>query len=169
MMVALLTIALAAHTSPTVEEGGATPATIANIDACRKIEANSARLECFDKAAAALDTAITERKIYFADKAQVVAARRSLFGLQLRDIDLFHLGNENEIDQIDLVVVSAKQDADGNWRCKMTNGTEWLQTDSIGLGRFPKAGSKATIRRASLGSFKMSVDGQPGVRARRLL
>ena len=49
----------------------------------------------------------------------------------------------------------------------MQDGAVWRQIDDEFLSRAPHAGSAIVIRRAMLGSYMLSVDGQPGVRAHR--
>jgi hypothetical protein len=43
----------------------------------------------------------------------------------------------------------------------------WRQIDDEFLSRSPHPGSAIVIRKAMLGSYMLSVDGQPGVRAHR--
>lgn len=147
----------------------ATPATVAAIDACRKIADPAGRLACFDKAAADLDAAIASKSVYVVDKTEVKRTRRSLFGLPLPQMGTL-LGGEdqNAVTQVELVARSVDQDMDGNWRIAMEDGSVWQQTDGVALGAPPHPGSKVLVKRAALGSFKMGIDGHGAVRAKRL-
>ena len=49
----------------------------------------------------------------------------------------------------------------------MAHGARWTQTDDNIIARRPRANDKVIIKRAALGSFRLSVGGQPGVKAKR--
>jgi hypothetical protein len=49
----------------------------------------------------------------------------------------------------------------------MQDGAVWRQIDDEFLSRDPHPGSAVVIRKAMMGSFMLSVDKQPGVRAHR--
>jgi hypothetical protein len=63
-------------------------------------------------------------------------------------------------------VKSARADAYGHWTIVLEDGAVWRQIEGE-LGRDPHAGSKVTIHRAALGSFKMSIDGEPTIKVHR--
>jgi hypothetical protein len=50
----------------------------------------------------------------------------------------------------------------------LEDGARWTQTDSTRVNRTPKAGMKARIRRAAMGSFFVNIDGQLAIRMKRL-
>jgi hypothetical protein len=75
----------------------------------------------------------------------------------------------------DLVVIEIQQsvtgigrNAEGGWTVKLADGSSWSQTDDVPIALPPRRGDKVTIRRRTLGAFAMSVNGQPGVRVRRI-
>jgi len=154
-------------------EAARKPEVVANLSACRSISGAAERLSCYDKAAAALDSAVEQRQITMFDRAAVRAARRSLFGLDLQSFPLFGGDKEKEkaerIDTLEAVVASAAMNGAGKWVVKLREGATWTQIDNNQLVQWPKAGSKVLIKRASLGSFMMRVDGQPGIRVKRSL
>lgn len=168
---ALATAALSAAPALADAGKGPPPAAVAAVGRCRAITDAGDRLACFDKAAAELDGALAARTLYVVEKAEVKRTRRSLFGLSLRGLGLFGGDDKdgNEVTQVELVARSASQDVDGNWRVVMEDGSVWAQTDQFALGRPPRAGSKVLIKQAAFGSFKMSIDGHPAVRAKRVL
>ena len=55
----------------------------------------------------------------------------------------------------------------GRWRLELENGQIWETIESAD-GRLPQAGASISIRKASLGSFLLSVDDRAGLRARRI-
>jgi len=138
---------------------------------CRAITDEHARLACFDAAVARFEAAAASRDVVVVDRRQIRETRRSLFGLNLPSLPFFGGGDAEdkaeEVNQIEGVAAAASQDGAGNWVIRLQEGGTWRQTDGTLLGRRPRAGSKVVVRRATMGSFMMRIDGQPGVRAKR--
>ena len=65
-----------------------------------------------------------------------------------------------------LQIASIRTRADGRGVFTMSNGQIWVQVDGQ-TPRRVRAGDQATIRRAALGSFLMSLPHGPAVRVRR--
>jgi hypothetical protein len=133
---------------------------------CRKIADDTQRLACYDAAEDALAKADQTGDLVSLDRAQRNQVRRQAFGLTLPSIDLFEHG-EGQLQSVKATVASARQDAQGRWTFVMQDGQVWRQTDDEFLSHDPHTGSAVEISRAMLGSFMLSVDGQPGVRAHR--
>jgi hypothetical protein len=132
---------------------------------CRAVADPAARLACFDRSVAALDTAETNKVVVVIDQQQVRETRRGLFGVSLPNTGLF--GNGNDLPQIETTLTSASVDDSGRWSFVLADGVRWTQTDDYIIARRPRTGDKVIIKRAALGSFRLSVGGQPGVKARR--
>ena len=137
----------------------------AAVTQCRGVAAPAARLACFDEAVAALDIAETNKVVIVIDERQVRETRRSLFGVSLPDTGLF--GNGNDLPQIETTLKSASVDDSGRWSFVLADAARWTQTDDYIIARRPRAGDTVIIKRAALGSFRLSVGGQPGVKAKR--
>jgi len=148
----------------------ARPKPLRDLQACRDVMDNTARLACLDKAASAIDSAIKSQQVYFIDKAEAAATRRSIFGLTLPHLKLF--GDKDDsadlITSIDSVIRSASQGRDGNWTVLLEDNSVWQQTDALPFAIDPKRGARVSVKRAALGSFKMRVSEQPPVRVRRI-
>ena len=136
---------------------------------CRALTDDSARLQCFDAAAATLQQQAESRELVVVDSKQIQETKRGLFGLDIPNLNPFGGGGEavDEIKSIESVVRSAMQDGDGRWVLTLEDGSTWAQTDSYPLAVNPKRGHKVKVVKASMGSYMMRVNGQPGVRARR--
>ena len=103
------------------------------------------------------------------DRAQRSAVRRQAFGFSLPSLAIFDRGEKpDEVNRVIETVASAHHGLEGRWVLRMQDGAVWRQTDDADLGRRPHAGSKALIKRAALGSFMIEIDGQAGIRARRV-
>jgi hypothetical protein len=144
------------------------PAAIQNLLDCRKIAEAADRLACFDKASAAMEQAETSGDLVSLDRAQRRAARRQAFGLPLPSLSFLDRGERpEEADRIIAKVASAEQNPYGRWTIKLDDGAVWRQIDDNTVDRPPHPGSTAEIRRASLGSFTMKLDGQFPIRVHR--
>jgi hypothetical protein len=155
-------IALAAKPAPTTA-----PAVQAVVD-CRKIEDSAQRLACYDAATDNLTKATSSGDLVTLDRQQRTAVRKQAFGFTLPALSMFDVGEKSEtMDRIDEVLASARQDAQGRWTFVMQDGAIWRQIDDEFLSRDPHPGSAVVISKAMMGSFMLSVDKQPGVRAHR--
>jgi hypothetical protein len=139
---------------------------------CRAIAEDAARLQCFDSAAAALQTATERREVVVVDRQQVRESRRRLFGLALPRLPIFGGGDDDDdeaddIDHIESNIVSAHQVGYGRWVVRLEDGSTWAQTDDTPIAARPRTGQTVRVNRGVLGSFIMRVNGQPGVRVRR--
>lgn len=138
---------------------------------CRAITAADARLECFDKAAAALDTAIATKEIAIVDRQEVRKAQRSLFGFTIPRIALFGGGDDKEpreeFTEINTTITSVTPIANGRVQLKLAEGDAvWATTEPMAFP--PKIGRKVRIRRGALGNYFIAVDGERSVRGMRV-
>ena len=134
---------------------------------CRGVADNAARLACYDAAAANIGQAEEKGDIVVIDRAQAQKAHREAFGLHVPSLDFVTKAlKPEEVDQIRARVTSARADAYGKWTFVLEDGAVWRQIAGD-LLRDPKAGSTVEIKRGAIGSFKMSVDGQPTIKVHR--
>lgn len=142
-------------------------AVIQQLLACRAMSDGAARLACYDAAAGRMGEAEAKGDIVVIDRAQAQQAHREAFGLHVPSLGFVTRALAPEdVDQIQGVVKSARADAYGKWTFQLQDGAVWRQIDGE-LFRDPKPGQNVVIRRAALGSFKMSVDGQPTIKVHR--
>ncbi|HYI48313.1 MAG TPA: hypothetical protein VEX35_07610 [Allosphingosinicella sp.] len=140
---------------------------------CRSIAEPQARLQCFDAAAAALQTAQERREVVVIDRQQVREGRRRLFGLALPRIPIFGGGDSggdddpDEVRTVEGVVASASQDSLGHWMVVLQDDAVWVQTDNNTLALRPRPGHRVVVNRGVMGGFMMRVNNQPGIRVRR--
>ncbi|HEX2764507.1 MAG TPA: hypothetical protein VHM92_11795 [Allosphingosinicella sp.] len=135
---------------------------------CRAIADDAARLACFDTAARKLEEAANQRQLVVVDRKQIQETKRNLFGLDIPNLNPFGGGaDEEEVKSIEGVVATAVQEGDGRWVVVLKEGGTWAQTDNNALALRPRPGQKVKIVKASLGTYMMRVNGQPGVRAKR--
>lgn len=135
---------------------------------CRKLADDKARLACYDAAVDALGRQLAEGKVVAVDHAQVQQVRRQAFGFALPSLSLFdRSGKPEEMSEVVLTVDSAQRMGDGKWLLRLEGGQVWRQIDTGDFSRDPKPGSKATIKKAMLGSYMMMIGGHSPVRVHR--
>ncbi len=147
------------------------PEVFTKLVECRAIVDNVARLECFDRQAAVLDAAERNAEVVVVDRQQVRKVGKTLFGLPVPAVgSLFGRDDKqqgvDDITQIESTLKSVSTTTYGKLVFVLEDGARWVQTESISI-RTPKAGQLIKIKKAALGSFFASVNGQPGIRVRR--
>lgn len=137
---------------------------------CRKIATDAQRLACFDGSVRLLDEAEARRDVVVADREQQRAAAQSAFGYGGPPLPKARAAKvpREEIQQLTTKAVSVSRNPFGQLVVVLEGGAAWQQTDQEFVGGRPRVGSTIVIKRAALGSYKMSIDGQIAVRARRI-
>src|SRR5690606_26183898 len=112
--------------------------------------------------------AMQNRDIVMMDRQQIRSTRRTLFGLQLPDIELFGGGDDDEAKQLETRLASVGRNGDGRWLLALEDGARWQQIDDRLVAVAPGPGDPVVIRRASMGTYMMRIRGQPGIRVKRI-
>lgn len=162
--------ALVAAPAAAVAQVGQPPAALTELTRCRNLVQDEARLRCYDAAAGALANATSSGSLILVDKEDVKRTRRSLFGLSLPKMPFFggDASAEEEVEEINAKVRSARVGRDDKWLVELDSGGAWQATEAVTRQSPPKAGDSARIRKASLGGFLLSVEGRRSVRAMRV-
>ena len=146
----------------------ARPALLEGLLACRAITATDARLDCFDAAATAFDTAEQQGEVTVIDRVQARETRTRLFGLDLDTANLFgRLRQDDPVDAIETTLVSARQDGHEQWILTLADGSTWRQIDGDRVTGRTSPGASIRIRQGAVGSYLLSVAGSRSVRVRR--
>ena len=145
----------------------ARPKAFDDVVACKLIESPEQRLACYDQNVSVLDAAQKNNEIILTDKAAVKEAQRGLFGFQIPKLKIFGSGGD-DVAEIEAIVKSVTANRAGQLTIVLEDNARWQQLDSKILNREPKAGSKARIRLATMGSYLVSFDGGPAVRMKRI-
>jgi hypothetical protein len=146
----------------------ASPAVVQSLLDCRKQADNAERLACYDKAAAAMESATASGDLVSIDREQRRAARRQAFGFTLPSLSFLERGEKpEEADRITATVARANLDANGKWIIQLEDGAVWRQTEVQDLGREPRKGSKVVITKGLMGGYFLTIDGQGAGKARR--
>lgn len=144
------------------------PEILDRVVACRQIAAETARLACYDAAVGRLDQAQREGDVVVVDRSQVREARRQLFGFQVPSISLFDQGEKPEaVDSIETTLTRAVVAGENKWVFTLADESVWRQIDSERVNFRNRPGETVRVRRASLGSYLMTIGSSRAVRVRR--
>lgn len=142
--------------------------------ACRAIAADAERLACFDRVSAALVTAAEEGDLSVVNREEVRKTRRTLFGFALPDLGIFGRGDKakdkDEADEIEILnttVASSRSTRDG-LEVTTAEGAVWLISSPPRRLMTPRPGQSVELRGGSLTSYFIRINGQAGVKARRI-
>jgi hypothetical protein len=141
------------------------------IDRCRQITDPTQRLACYDSAAGALVTAAKSGAVAVVDQNEIRKARHSLFGFTLPRIPFFS-GDDTADEaqrQLDSTITSVQALNNGYYRIVIAdNNAVWETSESNISFDVPRRGQKITIVRGALGNYFLRINGQVGVRGRRV-
>lgn len=127
---------------------------------CRKLAEDSARLACYDKAAAAMDKAEAGGDIVVVDRQQARAARRQAFGFNLSALSIFDkAATKEELNAIDGKVRYGGHGPDGRWVITLEDGSVWREIGDMEPNLDPRPGAAAHISRGSMGSYFIKISG----------
>lgn len=136
---------------------------------CRSIAADAERLACFDRAVAALDAAERAGEVVVLDRAQVRETNRQLFGFEITNpfAGRSNAAPEPVLEAVETTLASAGSSGEGKWIFRLANGSEWRQIDSGEVRFRNRADEPVRVRRASLGSYMLTIGNSRAVRVRR--
>ena len=167
-LIAAAIAALCAGVSVATPELGVAP-IIQHLKDCRAKTDDHERLVCYDAVVSDLIAGAQQGSVMVVDREQARAVRRQAFGFDLSALSIFdRMEKPAEINRVTATVKSAYQHADGRWVLEMQDGAVWEQTDDEPVQHPAKAGSKAEIRKAALGSYFLNLDGQRAIHAKRV-
>ena len=148
------------------DEAAQPPAVYQTVVDCKAVADPGARLACYDRTVAAMDTARRGNDLVVTDRAAIREARRGLFGLSLPRIKLFGDGGDEEIKEINGTLSAVRYASDGMPIFVLEDGARWKQTD--GRTSFAKSGDPIRIHRTAMGGYMANIKGEVGVRVIRL-
>jgi hypothetical protein len=144
---------------------------VSAIDRCRQMTDATQRLACYDSAAAALVKATTAGDVSVVDRSEVRRVRRSLFGFSMPRLPFFSgdtTADETQ-NRLESTITSVQALNNGYFRIVIAdNKAVWETTDSNISFDPPRPGQKITILRGPLGSYFLRINGQVGVRGKRV-
>lgn len=144
---------------------------IAALGACRAMTDAAQRLACFDRTSSVLIKATDSGEVSVVDRGQMRQARRSLFGFSMPRLPFFD-GDRSAADdkpELDSTVTWVRAIGNGRYQLRIADGNAMWETleTSIAMDE-PRRGQKIVIKRGPLGSYILRLEGQRGVKGRRI-
>lgn len=164
-----VTVAVVCATSASARraQDNGTPQSVDKLLACRQVADSAARLACYDGEIAKVATSLASKDLVVIDRERARAAGRSLFGFSIPNFGGL-LGSGGDVQSIDGKVSAVARNSDGGWMLQLDDGSSWSQTDDSILGLPPRKGDTVRVKRGVMGSFFLSVGGQPAMKAKRV-
>lgn len=141
---------------------------------CRLIVANPERLACFDAVSSQILTAAEEGDLSVVDRDEVRKTRRKLFGFSLPDFGIFGGGNKarekdkaDEIEILNTTIAGSRSTRDG-LEITTAEGAVWFIDNPPRRLFSPKPGQPVEFRKGTLGSYFVRINGQGGVKGKRI-
>jgi len=131
------------------------------------------RLACYDSAATVILSASAEGEVRIVERKELRETRRSLFGFALPDLGIFGKsdkndpGQEKEFTTLETTITSVRRTPD-SYILVTKEGAEWQLDDVPARLMPPKPGHLLEIRKGALSSYFLRIDGQKGVKGRRV-
>lgn len=170
--------ALAALAAPASAQESATPVPLSAVSQCRAIQPDAERLACFDREVAALEDAVRRKDVRLISRADLERTRRGLFGFSLPRIGLFGGGRDEtddepdelaELEMLTSTITEVRATGPDSWLFRIADGRAlWQISNAPSRLRPPQPGQPVVFQRATLGSYFIRLNGQIGVKGRRV-
>lgn len=141
-----------------------------SLKTCQAILDNSQRLACFDQAVGAMVTASDAGDVQVVDREDVRQTRRSLFGFNLPDLGIFG-GSEEDAQEEELfttTITRVRYESARKARITTEEGAVWEMKNIPPRLRQIEPGDEVEFKTAALGYYFLRIDGQMGVKGRRV-
>ena len=142
---------------------------LAALRACKAQADPAARLACYDAAAAEVIAATDGGQLKIIDQAEIRRTRRGLFGFSLPDLGLFGGGDdEPDMDMLETSITSVRYTGDDAFLFKTKEGATWQVLNAPSRLREVHSGDTVVFKKAAMGSYFIRIDGQLGVKGKRV-
>lgn len=155
------------------EKNGDDSAYLAALRSCQAQMSDAARLACFDKAVATIVAASDRGEVRVVDREAVRQTRRKLFGFSIPDFGIFggskaDAKEEQEVQILQTTIAKVRPSDNAGWIVVTAEGAVW-QIDNVPARLLsPKVGQPLEIRAGALSAYFLRINGQPGVKGRRI-
>ncbi|MFY8048152.1 MAG: hypothetical protein ACOVNS_04970 [Erythrobacter sp.] len=132
------------------------------------------RLACYDTAVAAMVAASSEGEVRVVDREEVRQTRRKLFGFALPDLGIF--GGKDDKDDPEQAeefttlqtTIAGVRAINGKYVLTTAEGAQWQLDEMPARLMKPKVGQPVEIKAGALSSYFLRINGQGGVKGRRV-
>lgn len=132
------------------------------------------RLACYDTAVAAVVSASTEGEVRVVDAEAVRETRRKLFGFALPDLGIFggkgdkvDAEEEEEFTTLNTTIAGVRG-VGQTYVLTIAEGAQWQLDELPARLMKPRVGQTIEIKKGALSSYFLRINGQKGVKGRRV-
>jgi hypothetical protein len=143
---------------------------LAALKACREIKDEDDRLACYDAKVGAMVSASEAGDVKIVDRDDVRRTRRQLFGFTVPDLDILE-GDEQDketSEMLETTITSARQLTSKAWRFTTAEGAVWEISNAPTRLAAIKANDKVIFKKAAMGYYFIRINGQMGVKGKRI-
>lgn len=167
-LVAAAIMLVPANLAAQESETGPTSDYLERLESCQQIALDSERLACFDAAVGNIVTASEAGEVQVIDQETARATRRSLFGLSLPDLGIFGEDDDDDDDELfSTTIVSYRQFDRSGIRFTTAENAVW-QMRNVPRRLRIKEGDEVEFKKASFGTYYIRINGQLGVKGKRV-
>lgn len=142
---------------------------LASLRACKSQADPALRLACYDAASAEVIAAADGGQLKIVDQAEIRRTRRGLFGFSLPDLGLFGGGDDApDMDMLETSISSVRYTNDDAFLFKTKEGATWQVLNAPSRLREVHSGDTVVFKKAAMGSYFIRIDGQMGVKGKRV-
>ncbi len=143
---------------------------IEQLKACSTIKDKDDRLDCYDTKVGAMVSASEAGDVRIVDREDVRRTRRQLFGFTVPDLDILE-GDEQDketSEMLETTISGARQLTNKAWRFTTVENAVWEISNAPARLAAIKAGDMVMFKKASLGFYFIRINGQMGVKGKRI-
>ncbi len=169
-VIALLMLAALTAPGSAYAASGTSAALVNKLLACRRVSGNSARLHCFDQAAAALAGPARVSSVSDAAVKEAVSPRKT-FGLSSSAIVAREVAagtRPKTVSKITERITALRTGPDGRVIYDLANGQVWRELVADGYAPPVRVGEAVRISRGWLGSYWMQAPSGQGCKVERI-
>jgi hypothetical protein len=137
---------------------------------CRAIADEVERLACYDTKVGAIVAASEAGDVRVVDRGDLVRTRRQLFGFAVPELDILKDDKQDKeaSELLQTSITGSRQLSGRAWRFTTEEGAVWEINNAPGRFAPIKTGDKVEFKRASLGYYFIRINGQMGVKGKRI-
>lgn len=173
-ILAILMSSAAVNAQENGRNGGEDTDYLARLKACQSITDNTERLNCFDTAVGSIVSASDSGDVQVIDKEDLERTRRGLFGFSLPKLKIFGDGESDSKEAkekrelLETTITSVHYSKPNEIYFVTAEGATWRMSNVPSRLRTVKVGQPVVLKRAAMGSFFIRINGQTGVKGRRI-
>ncbi len=137
------------------------------LGACRQIEDDPQRLACFDRISGELIAATDSGDVRIINRGEVEKSKRRLFGFSLPSIGLFG-GDDEPMELLETKITSVRYVRGKQIIFSTEEGAVWQINNPPRRLKPVEVGNSVIFKKAAMGTFFIRIQGQMGVKGRRV-